>query len=282
MNSSFSTEHRRSGATQYIRALRFGFTLIELLVVITIIALIAAILFPVFGRARENARRSSCLSNMKQIGLASTQYLQDYDGMFPLQWNSTINNYLSPNTAVPGQRMNFFLQLSSYLHNTQIFACPSGTPFPDSGTNKPNASGNATYVTNGVVLHVWDNATWFQRPLREAVIPESSSTILLQEFAFNTNACIQRPRANSSNTSQYEWWHAAAPFGGATCAENECLSNMHFQGGNLLFCDGHAKWRKFSTIRSGDFGLKPDDPYVASSAGAFQVNNPSQRYTAAF
>src|SRR3954471_23379409 len=61
-----------------------AFTLIELLVVIAIIGLLAAILFPVFGRARENARRSSCMSNMKQIGLALNQYVQDYDERVPL------------------------------------------------------------------------------------------------------------------------------------------------------------------------------------------------------
>lgn len=64
---------------------RRGFTLIELLVVIAIIALLAAILFPVFARARENARRASCQSNLKQIGLSVVQYTQDYDETFPLQ-----------------------------------------------------------------------------------------------------------------------------------------------------------------------------------------------------
>src|SRR6185436_12145569 len=62
---------------------RSGFSLIELLVVIAIIAILAAILFPVFGRARENARRSSCQSNLKQIGLGVAQYLQDYDERLP-------------------------------------------------------------------------------------------------------------------------------------------------------------------------------------------------------
>ena len=63
---------------------RSGFTLVELLVVIAIISVLAAILFPVFARARENARRTSCLSNQKQLGLAFTQYFQDYDEQFPL------------------------------------------------------------------------------------------------------------------------------------------------------------------------------------------------------
>ncbi|RYG63911.1 DUF1559 domain-containing protein, partial [bacterium] len=68
-----------------------AFTLIELLVVIAIIAILAAILFPVFGRARENARRSSCLSNMKQIGLGMMQYTQDYDEKFPAPGNTAVD-----------------------------------------------------------------------------------------------------------------------------------------------------------------------------------------------
>lgn len=77
---------------------RRGFTVIELLVVITIIAILAAILFPVFGRARENARRRSCLSNLKQMGLAILQYTQDYDERFP-------NNFADLGTGQPGARM---------------------------------------------------------------------------------------------------------------------------------------------------------------------------------
>ena len=70
---------------------RRGFTLIELLVVIAIIAILAAILFPVFARARENARRSSCLSNMKQIGLGMMQYSQDNDERYPPNWHCGTN-----------------------------------------------------------------------------------------------------------------------------------------------------------------------------------------------
>jgi prepilin-type N-terminal cleavage/methylation domain-containing protein len=72
----------------YSRSLRKGFTLIELLVVIAIIAILAAILFPVFAQAREQARKTACLSNMKQIGLASNMYLQDFDETFPFSWGA--------------------------------------------------------------------------------------------------------------------------------------------------------------------------------------------------
>jgi prepilin-type N-terminal cleavage/methylation domain-containing protein/prepilin-type processing-associated H-X9-DG protein len=85
-----------------------GFTLIELLVVIAIIAILAAILFPVFARARENARRSSCQSNLKNVGLGFQQYLQDYDELFPQSSGTWASVSLQP-----------------YIKSTQIFTCPS-------------------------------------------------------------------------------------------------------------------------------------------------------------
>jgi len=92
---------------------RHGFTLIELLVVIAIIAILAAILFPVFAKAREKARQSSCLSNLKQIATASLMYVQDYDERMPRYVHSGIN--MSPQTAV-----------QPYMKNEQLWVCPSG------------------------------------------------------------------------------------------------------------------------------------------------------------
>jgi prepilin-type N-terminal cleavage/methylation domain-containing protein/prepilin-type processing-associated H-X9-DG protein len=107
------------------RKSKWGFTLIELLVVIAIIAILAAILFPVFARARENARRASCQSNLKQIGLGVLQYAQDYDEKYPTAdwWNPT------PSGTKPVGWAN---RIQPYLKSLQVFGCPS-----DSNALKP-------------------------------------------------------------------------------------------------------------------------------------------------
>lgn len=120
MEFKFRRSINRTGPTS-------GFTLIELLVVIAIIALLAAILFPVFGRARENARRSSCQSNMRQMGLALHQYIQDFDEYLPRG-----RTYVGPGTTdwVPWQ-----FALQPYVANIQIFRCPSNVRTNDKLTN---------------------------------------------------------------------------------------------------------------------------------------------------
>lgn len=112
-----------------------AFTLIELLVVIAIIAILAAILFPVFARARENARRSSCTSNLKQVGLAMAQYQQDYD----------------ERTLVVDESIEYtwFAPLQPYIKSRQVFRCPSLSESWNPATDQPESD----YTINGFFGH---------------------------------------------------------------------------------------------------------------------------------
>src|SRR5664279_2671514 len=112
--------------------MRRGFTLIELLVVIAIIAILAAILFPVFAKAREKARQSSCSSNVKQIALGALMYAQDYDEILPCAWQ------YCPNPT----QVYFGNLIMPYIKNSQIFQCPSDSA--------PTTWGNAA---NGVASY---------------------------------------------------------------------------------------------------------------------------------
>ena len=133
---------------------RSAFTLIELLVVIAIIAILAAILFPVFAQARDKARQTACLSNMKQMGLGFMMYVQDFDETFPgnLQCMPPINGGSTSDTRVPFDR-----QIFPYTKNDQIFTCPSDHE-------------NRAAASNGG-LHFWDGS------YRARAIPRSYSYV---------------------------------------------------------------------------------------------------------
>lgn len=196
---------------------RRGFTLIELLVVIAIIAILAAILFPVFARAREKARQSSCLSNLKQIGLATMMYVQDYDERFPPSLHLT---------TVPVHQRYFYQLLHPYMTNYQIWLCPSIGGFAT--ITKPDNSGTFTvnYGANRMVLHV---VSWSGAPPSAAEILYPAETLIIADS--------DHARGGAYGTCNA--WRLAPTF-----HESFFIPARHNNGANMVFADGHAKWHQ--------------------------------------
>jgi prepilin-type N-terminal cleavage/methylation domain-containing protein/prepilin-type processing-associated H-X9-DG protein len=227
-----------------------GFTLIELLVVIAIIAILAAILFPVFAQAREKAREAACLSNVKQLGLSLQMYAQDYDETLPNHAADTAN-FLAPNAPA-----NWAKALSPYVKNTQIYSCPSAPLEPRLKTSPPPLN---SYQGNAVLLSMQGTAL--------ARIPNPADIVFCQESYFNWNIIWNRPAQVKLNPPGFQYWHLVdcrPQFAGPPTISPGCVeqyNSRHFEGGNLVFADGHAKFQIFRTIRSGEFGLVPDEEY---------------------
>jgi len=192
------------------RRRRIGFTLIELLVVIAIIAILAAILFPVFARAREKARQASCSANLKQIGLGTMMYVQDYDEKFP-----RFNHCYS---------MTWREKIYPYVKSKQIFACPS-----DATTSKDGFGILRHYVANEVVF-LWQRQSNCSDP--------NYGPRRLSEIRHVADLVMQCDDVNR-NMEQIRRW-VTGDFRaqlGLTGAEPK-----HSGGHNYSFCDGHVKW----------------------------------------
>ena len=225
--------------------IKSGFTLIELLVVIAIIALLAAILFPVFARARENARRASCQSNLKQIGLSAMQYTQDYD--------ETICPAAMNEVGPVEQADTYFDLLQPYAKSDQVFICPSRTDARDiSLMKKPYRYfdrvfsyglniGSPEYRSTGCPAGINEDCMgpgarsypciqngYGSFPQRVSKYDQPSLMIYAGESENKTHSnCLSR-------------CSLAGYTGGVTFP--------HFQGNNLLFLDGHVKWYSKSNI----------------------------------
>lgn len=260
-----------------------AFTLIELLVVIAIIAILAAILFPVFAQARERARAISCISNLKQIGLGTMMYAQDYDETLPVAFpgNPPING---GNQAVTP----FESMIEPYTKNNQMWKCPSSRATANAGYNKDNywdgkyisKPVTRTYSSVGRINTQEKNggdsntgmSDWGSNPTALAAMTAPAETI---EVVDVNGGDVNYGSPWGSLFTGCDTWKLAgrkqgqdAAFSG-NCA-NEYNGNPgtsgHFEAGNYVFADGHAKQLKWGAVRANDFYLfknaKPTTTFV--------------------
>ncbi|HJN14002.1 MAG TPA: DUF1559 domain-containing protein [Armatimonadota bacterium] len=207
-----------------------GFTLIELLVVIAIIAILAAILFPVFARAREKARQSSCLSNIKQLGLGCMMYTQDYDERLPIGWSVWLAGQ-NPCSLGSG---TWRVLTEPYVKNRQLWECPS-------------VDGQPSCAVYGMNIRLWI--------MKDSSIDRPAEVCLLAEAA----QWAPVPAGNAADPQSWgapngnAHWNVSFPgdvhFDGTGCGA--CARRPyahHNEGLNICFADGHVKWMQGTTV----------------------------------
>jgi prepilin-type N-terminal cleavage/methylation domain-containing protein/prepilin-type processing-associated H-X9-DG protein len=250
---------------------RTGFTLIELLVVIAIIAILAAILFPVFAQAREKARTASCLSNQKQIGLAFLMYSQDYDELFPLRtpapgfeqtWTTQPPDARAGNIEV--RSAYWIASTQPYTKNYQVWKCPS-TPDVD-------------FLNAGPYLKTVSNSYHFNSMLgavaQAAVVQPASCPLIWEGYGkaaivdFSLNNPFNRDAANTTMP-----WPAVYQDPGAACNSRFGVWSfgfdfrIHTGAENMAYADGHAKFTKLV----GDFHGSPFSRFSDNTGASFFI-----------
>jgi prepilin-type N-terminal cleavage/methylation domain-containing protein len=275
---------------------RKGFTLIELLVVIAIIAILAAILFPVFAQAREKARQTTCTSNAKQWGLGFMMYINDYDETFPLSFGlqtpgAPANIWQFGHLVPPdwsrsqGAQTGHFRGVSSLVHwvntvqpyikNYGIYGCPSGpevlfTPLANAGdyNNPPKAPVPTSYSMNGL-LHAYSQAG-VARPSQLPLVWEGRGKA--RSMGVIVSNPVLRCNPGDSRPCRYFSCLNGVPSDPYPISAMFVLSGtmwIHNQGALFVMADGHAKWRRLGAQLEPAHTDWRVDPYTRYDANGF-------------
>lgn len=205
-----------------------AFTLIELLVVIAIIAVLAALLFPVFAKARERGQATVCLSNCRQIGLAFMQYLQENEDRFPL-------------TSETGATLSWVYTLQPYIKNTQVYRCPNDTS-KNWGTGAFEQRGirHSSYSLNEWLVGRTSYTALSKIHNPAALIYLSESTVNTSGDHFHPFSWTNDPdRPGGQNRSMFDT---------VTNQTTELSVSRHHSGMNNVYTDGHATWSRWSQL----------------------------------
>jgi prepilin-type N-terminal cleavage/methylation domain-containing protein len=210
-------------------ARRSGFTLIELLVVIAIISILASMLFPAFSRAREQARKTVCVSNLKQIGLGIMQYTQDYDEMYPMGYP-----FWAVSPSFPDQPASEYLieTANPYLKSFQIWDCPS---WKGRYTGNAKYRGNYSYLTSEP-----DCTTQPNNLIGAGALPPASLAAVNTPTEHVMLFCGVAPQQINGGCAGVD----AAPLMNAHSGiSDQQWMSAQLGGTSLLYADGHAKYR---------------------------------------
>ena len=244
-----------------------GFTLIELLIVIAIIALLAAILFPVFARARENARRSSCQSNLKQIGLGLLQYTQDYDEILTRSNYAIVEDNDAAKESTPA-RWKWMDSIFPYVKSEQVFDCPSNRALPRYKYNVPGvgwAPDNKHTQWGGYAINATRMGTTVpivgrgpaqpsnsvQPNVSLAAVDDVAGTVYVADSTEYTGSKGFSYRVIPTSTTDLKLTTTATPnviTRVATGGGSGGIPELHLETANVLFVDGHVKAMKLEAL----------------------------------